>query len=65
MAHSKPATPAPQAAVLTEVKYSLPDLLREVQQERSVAGLAMEKLDQVEITKLFPKRTRRGDKNRE
>jgi hypothetical protein len=45
---------------IAEVRYSLPDLLREVQTERHATAFAIEKLDQVEITKLFQKnRTRR------
>ena len=39
----------------TEVRYSLPDLLREVALERGAPAFAMEKLDQVEITKLYQK----------
>jgi hypothetical protein len=46
---SAPATPP----VLTEVKYSLPDLLAEIEAERGSASFAMEKLDQAEIGKLF------------
>ena len=37
------------------VRYSLPQLLREVQQERNAPAFAMEKLEQVEIAKLFQK----------
>ncbi len=40
---------------LAEVRYSLPDLLREVQLERNAAAYAFEKLDQLEIAKLFKK----------
>jgi len=46
------AEPAKPPA-LTEVKYSLPDLLAEIDAERNSASFAMEKLDQGEITKLF------------
>ncbi len=61
-----PGRPAPAGASgLKIVRYSLPDLLREVEVERSVAAFAMEKLDQGEITKLFTKpRPRRVLKNR-
>lgn len=45
------------AAPLAEVRYSLPALLREVQIERTAAAFAGEKLAQVEITKLYQKRT--------
>lgn len=51
-----PAAPAPGIA---EVRYSLPGLLQEVRQERNAPAFAMEKLDQVEIGKLFKKRPRR------
>jgi len=47
---------APQAAkkpVLTEVRYSLPEMLAELDAERGSATFAMEKLDQSEIGKLF------------
>ncbi|AOS46290.1 hypothetical protein Verru16b_03391 [Lacunisphaera limnophila] len=58
-------TPAPTGyAGLTEVRYSLPDLLREVQLERDAPAFAMEKLEQVEIAKLFQKnRPRRAAKS--
>jgi hypothetical protein len=47
------------------VRYSLPQLLREVQQERNAPAFAMEKLEQVEIAKLFQKnRPRRALKPR-
>jgi hypothetical protein len=39
--------------MLTEVKYSLPDMLSELDAERGSASFAMEKLDQAEIGKLF------------
>jgi len=44
---------AAKPAGLTEVKYSLPDLLAELEAERGSASFAMEKLDQGEITKMF------------
>ncbi len=48
-----PEGPAPKPAVLAEVRYSLPDLLAEIEAERGSASFAMEKLDQAEIGKLF------------
>ena len=49
---------------ISEVRYSLPELLREVQLERSAAVFAMEKLDRTEISKIFEKpRPRRALKN--
>lgn len=64
-----PAAPSPPAApaapVLAEVRYSLPELLRELTLERSSQAFAMEKLDQAEINKLFKKpRARRALKPR-
>ncbi len=59
------STPPPAAPVLAEVRYSLPEMLREIALERSSQALAMEKLDQVEIAKLFSKpRPRRALKSR-
>ncbi len=49
------AQSAPLSAGLAEVRYSLPELLREVQLERTAPAFAVEKLDQVEIAKLFQK----------
>jgi hypothetical protein len=49
-----PGMAAPPAKpVLAEVRYSLPDLLAEIDAERGSASFAMEKLDQAEIGKLF------------
>ena len=64
-----PTTPAHEPAlntsVISEVRYSLPDLLREVQLERNAAVFAMEKLDRTEIAKLFQKtRPRRAIKTK-
>lgn len=54
---------SPTPLVVGEVRYSLPQLLREVQLEREAPAFAMEKLDQVEIGKLFSKkRPRRAPK---
>lgn len=64
-----PAAPAPAPAPtpgLTEVRYSLPELLRELAQERSSQAFAMEKLEQAEIGKLFSQpRKRRALKSRQ
>jgi hypothetical protein len=49
--------PAPKPTVLTEVKYSLPEMLAELEAERGSASFAMEKLDQTEIGKLFKAKT--------
>ena len=52
----------PLPVQLTEVRYSLPQLLREVKLEREAPAFAMEKLDQVEIGKLFAKKRPRRAK---
>jgi len=46
---------------VAEVRYSLPELLSELEIERAVGSFAMEKLDQQEIGKFFKSRgARRG-----
>jgi len=51
---SSPQDAAPhKPPALTEVKYSLPEMLAELEAERGSASFAMEKLDQSEIGKLF------------
>jgi hypothetical protein len=51
---SNPSAPLPPPPlVVAEVRYSLPDLLRELELERASGAFGMEKLDQVEIGKLF------------
>ena len=53
----------PAHTPIIEVRYSLPQLLREVKLERDAPAFAMEKLDQTEIGKLFAKkRPRRANK---
>jgi hypothetical protein len=44
---------APKSGVLLEVRYSLPEMLAEIDAEKGSASFAMEKLDQAEIGKLF------------
>lgn len=52
-----PPTPEPvrvnPIARIAEVRYSLPDLLEELKLERTTGSFAMEKLNQVEIAKVF------------
>ncbi len=52
-------TPIPSPAI-REVRYSLPEMLREIELERRESSFAMETLDQVEIGKLFANRRRRN-----
>jgi hypothetical protein len=47
------APAAPKSTMLLEVRYSLPEMLAELEAERGSASFAMEKLDQAEIGKLF------------
>ncbi len=49
--NSPPVAPPPLQ--IAEVRYSLPELLRELTVERAAGTFAMEKLDQAEIGKLF------------
>jgi hypothetical protein len=61
-----PPSPDSPEAGLVGIRYSLPRLLREVQLERDAPAFAMEKLEQVEIAKLFQKnRPRRALKPRQ
>lgn len=53
----------PQNAI-AEVRYSLPDLLRELKSERASSVFAMEKLDQNEIGKLFKAKAPRRVKSK-
>lgn len=52
-----PSDPAGALTGVSEVRYSLPQLLQELEIERSTGSFSMEKLDQVEIGKLFKART--------
>jgi hypothetical protein len=51
--------PAPEGRPqVSEVRYSLAELLREIEVERRESSFAMETLDQVEIQKMFANRRR-------
>lgn len=51
---AKTAEPeAPVKSVFSEVRYSMPEMLAELQTERTTGSYAMEKFSQVEIEKLF------------
>lgn len=59
MTHS--ITRPPMGASLPTMKYSLPELLAEIEAEKKVHALAVDKLEQGDIGKLFqaqPKRRR-------
>ena len=56
------ATPAPGG--ISEVRYSYKEMIRELKAERSAAVFSMEKLDQVEIGKLFKSKKARRDKDK-
>jgi hypothetical protein len=55
------SVPAPQ---ISEVRYSLVDMLREIELERRESSFAMETLDQVEIQKMFANRRRRDARHK-
>jgi hypothetical protein len=60
-----PPTASPvDDAPLKEVRYSLPQLLRELQLERSASVFAREMLDQMEISQIFATRRKKHDKRR-
>ena len=55
---SAPApTPCPTSQI-GEVRYSLAEMLREIEVERRESSFEMETLDQVEIQKMFANRRR-------
>lgn len=56
--------PAPKSFGFPEVRYSLPELLRDIEVEREAPAFAMEQLDQSDITRVFKKRARRVLKSR-
>jgi hypothetical protein len=51
--------PARRPGRLHEIRYSLPDLLGELEQERNAGSFAMEKLNQAEIGKMFENKRKR------
>jgi hypothetical protein len=58
---SRPPAPAP---MIREVRYSLPDMLSEIELERSESSIGMETLDQGEIQQLFAKRRQRHGRDK-
>ena len=54
------SNPPPNRIKLTEVKYSLPEILEELKAERASASFAMEQLDQQEIGKIFKSKSTRA-----
>lgn len=66
MAKPEDAVPPPDAdsdtkSPFTEIRYSLPTLLREVKRDRASTAFAMEKLDQSAINTLFEQQRARRD----
>ena len=49
----------PGAAVLTTVKYSLPEILAEIQLEKQEGNFAAEKLPQADIARVFQVQSKR------
>lgn len=60
MAESNSNTQPPIRIKLSEVKYSLPEMLEELKAERASATFAMEQLDQQEIGKIFKSKSSRA-----
>lgn len=53
---------APDIMALSEVRYSLPEMLAELRLERTTGSFAMERLNQFEIGKLFQNKQKRRAK---
>ena len=51
--------------IVQEIKYSLRDLVKEVEAERRMSEFAREAVDQEEISKLFSRNRSRTKKRRE
>jgi len=61
-----PAPESDSSSPFAEVKYSLPELMRDVKLDRSTSLFSMEKLDQDTISRLFEQNnTLRASKTRE
>jgi hypothetical protein len=60
MSESTSNTQPPARIKLSEVKYSLPEMLEELKAERASASFAMEQLDQKEIGKIFKSKSSRA-----
>ena len=61
---SEPLPPPPPPELIVGLRYSLPELLQEIQRERAHSAFASERLDQHEIGKLFkPQKRRRVTKS--
>jgi hypothetical protein len=54
-----PAPTSAQRPHIGEVRYSLAEMLREIEVERRESSFSMETLDQLEIKKMFASRRRR------
>lgn len=54
---SQPEAATPRI-MLSEVKYSLPEMLAELQTERASGAMSTETLEQAEIMKLFKSKSR-------
>ena len=55
--------PSPRSSV-TEVRYSILNLLEEIKADRSASSFAMERLDQNEIGKIFKARNPRAKRKK-
>lgn len=58
------ATASVRKIALKEVRYSLPDMLEEIKDERTTGSFGMEKLEQQDIKKLFTKKPTRRAKSK-
>lgn len=56
--------PQPELSIVEELKYSLRELLKEVEAERRMSEFAREAVDQEEISKLFQRNRAKGRRRR-
>ena len=56
--------PSEELNIVQEIKYSLRDLIKEVDAERRMSEFAREAVDQEEISKLFSRNRARNKKRR-
>jgi hypothetical protein len=56
--------PTPRAPGVSEVRYSILNLLEEIKADRNATSFAMERLDQHEIGKIFKAKTPRAKRKK-
>jgi len=59
-----PSADVPPETAVREVRYSLPQMLRELRLERSSSVFAREIIDQMEISQIFTTRRKKHERRR-